>query len=71
MRNGKVQKNSRRKRALSMLEAQYDKFRNAHEDKPSWTTNGGKRIHKSRTYEQECKRFVEQIEILKSKLRLI
>ena len=66
-KNGKAQMMSRRKRALSMLEAKYEKFKNAHEDKAPWTSANGKQ-HEGATYAEECKRLSKEIQILKQKL---
>jgi hypothetical protein len=60
----------RRRNALTLLEAQYEKFKSAHEDKKPWTTtrNGVKHEHAGKTYDQECKRFVDEIANLKVKI---
>ena len=60
----------RRKSALALLEARYEKFKAAKEDKAPWTTtrNGVKHEHAGRTYDQECKRLAGEIEILKAKI---
>jgi hypothetical protein len=60
----------RRKSALALLEARYEEFKAAKEDKAPWTTTRNGRIHKhaGRTYAQECKRLAGEIETLKAKI---
>lgn len=68
--HGKVAKASKRKSALARLEACYESFKAAGEDKPAWSTTrkGGKKVinHPGSTYDQECKRLKDEIEHLKS-----
>lgn len=61
---------ARRKSALALLEAQYEKFKKAGEDKAPWTTtrNGRTHLHKGRSYQAECARLLNEINILKAKL---
>lgn len=70
---GKSKKNGlleRRKSALARLEAQYEKFKSAGEDKPSWTTtrNGKPKTHLGRSFADECKRFNSEIDKLKENI---
>lgn len=60
----------RQKSALSLLEKQYEAFKEAHKDKEAWTTtrNGRTILHKGRSYADECSRILKEIAILKSKL---
>ena len=66
-KKGKAQAASRRMRVLSMLEAKYEAFKNAHTDKKPWTSANGK-YHKGATYEEECKRLSTEIGNIKRKL---
>lgn len=63
---------SRQRAALKRLEAVYEKFKAAGEDKKPYdsTRNGGKRIvhHFARSFNKECERMKKEIEILKDKL---
>ena len=61
---------ARRKEALKRLEAAYEKFKAANEDKKPWVTtrNGFKHEHKGRKYSEECKRMANEISILKSRI---
>ena len=61
---------SRRKEALKRLEAAYEKFKEAKEDKAPWTTTrrGFKYEHKGRKYNDECKRMANEIAVLKSRI---
>lgn len=61
---------ARQKSALALLEAQYEKFRKAGEDKAPWTTtrNGKLHQHKGRSYDSECARFQGEIKHLKEKI---
>ena len=57
-----------RKRAtLERLEAAYEKFKAAGEDKKPWssTRNGRTIYHKGRSYKEECGRMKTEIENLK------
>ena len=60
----------RQRAALTRLEATYEKFKAAKEDKKPWTStrNGREIFHKGRSYAEECNRLVHEIELLKSKL---
>ena len=61
---------ARRKSALALLEAQYEKFKKAGKDKAPWTTtrNGKPHLHEGRSYKAECTRLQNEIQNLKSKL---
>ena len=59
---------ARRKTALALLEARYEKFKAANEDKKPWTTHGGTKEHPGRSYEAECSRLSNEIALLKSKI---
>ena len=58
----------RQKNALKRLEAAYEKFKAAGEDKKPYTsTRNGKTIyHKDRSYADECKRMSNEIAALKA-----
>lgn len=60
----------RQRGALQRLEAAYEKFKAAGEDKPSRTsTRNGKIIqHPRRSFNLECERMKKEISILKEKL---
>jgi len=60
----------RQREALKRLEASYEKFKAAGEDKKPWTStrNGRKIEHKGRSYNAECERFRTEISKLKEKL---
>lgn len=60
----------RQRAALKRLEATYEKFKAAGEDKKPWdSTRNGKVVHhKGRTFNEECSRLKNEIEILKNKL---
>lgn len=61
---------SRRRNALSRLEAAYEKFKLAKKDKPAWTVchKGVKYTHQARSYKQECERYEHEIEVLKKRV---
>lgn len=59
---------ARRKTALALLEARYEEFKAAHEDKKPWTTHGGTKAHPGCSYEAECTRLSNEIKILKDKI---
>lgn len=61
---------ARRKNALARLEATYEKFKEAKEDKKPWvsTRKGVKHEHSGRSYAAECKRLNEEIAKLKSRI---
>jgi len=61
----------RRKEALKRLEATYESFKEANQDKKSWesTRNGKKHFHPGRSYAEECKRLSDEIDTLKHKIR--
>ena len=56
------------KSTLALLEARYEKFKAAKEDKKPWTTHGGTKEHPGRSYEAECARMSNEIAILKAKI---
>ena len=58
----------RQRAALERLEATYQKFKAAGEDKKPWdsTRNGFIVHHKGRTYNEECQRMKKEIENLKA-----
>lgn len=60
----------RQKSALKRLEAAYEKFKAAGEDKKPWdsTRNGFPIHHKGRSYNEECERMKKEISILKDKI---
>jgi iron-sulfur cluster repair protein YtfE (RIC family) len=60
----------RERNALKRLEAAYEKFKAAGEDKKPWssTRNGRTIYHKGRSYNEECERMKKEISILKDKL---
>lgn len=60
----------RQRAALKRLEAAYEKFKAAGEDKKPWdsTRNGFPVHHKGRSYNEECERMKKEISILKDKL---
>ena len=59
---------TRQKSALALLEARYEKFKAAKEDKKPWTTHGGTKVHPGRSYEDECARLSNEIKVLKAKI---
>ena len=60
----------RERAALKRLEAAYEKFKAAGEDKkPYDSTRNGRIIHhQGRSYNEECERMKKEISILKDKL---
>ena len=60
----------RQRSALKRLEAAYEKFKAAGEDKAPWDSTRNGRIihHKGRSYNEECERLKNEIHILKDKL---
>jgi hypothetical protein len=60
----------RQRAALKRLEAAYETFKAAGEDKkPSSSTRNGRIVHhKGRTYGEECERMKKEISILKDKI---
>lgn len=60
----------RQKAALKRLEAAYEKFKAAGEDKKPWdsTRNGFPVHHKGKSYNEECERMKKEISILKDKI---
>lgn len=60
----------RERAALKRLEAVYEKFKAADEDKKPWdsTRNGFPVHHKGRSYNEECERMKKEISILKDKI---
>ena len=63
----------RERAALKRLEAAYEKFKAAGEDKKPWDSTRNGRIihHKGRSYNEECERMKKEISILKEKLSKI
>ena len=61
---------ARQKAALVRLEATYEKFKAAKEDKKPWdSTRNGKVIHhQGRKYADECARMATEIKNLKAKI---
>ena len=60
----------REKTALKRLEAAYEKFKAAGEDKKPWssTRNGRTVFHPGRSYKDECSRMKKEIENLKKNI---
>ena len=60
----------RERAALKRLEAAYEKFKAAGEDKKPWssTRNGKEIYHRGRTYNEECQRMKQEIENLKKNI---
>ena len=60
----------RERAALKRLEAVYEKFKAAGEDKKPWSsTRNGKTIyHKGRSYNEECERMKKEISNLKENI---
>ena len=60
----------RQKSALQRLEAAYEKFKAAGEDKKPWTStrNGRQIYHRGLSYDKECKRLRDEISILREKV---
>jgi hypothetical protein len=60
----------RERAALKRLEAAYEKFKAAGEDKKPWssTRNGRFIYHKGRSYNEECERMKKEISILKENI---
>ena len=60
----------RERAALKRLEAAYEKFKAAGEDKKPWssTRNGRNIYHSGRSYNEECERMKKEISILKDKI---
>lgn len=69
---GKVKGNLvvRQRAVLERLEATYEKFKAAGEDKKPWdsTRNGFPIHHKGRSYNEECERMKKEIFILKDRI---
>ena len=61
---------ARQKAALVRLEATYEKFKAAKEDKKPWdsTRNGRVIHHQGRKYADECARMVTEIKNLKARI---
>lgn len=70
MGKGKGSLVSRQKGALTRLEAAYEKFKAAGEDKkPYSSTRNGKTVyHGGRSFNEECERMKKEISILKNKI---
>ena len=62
--------NQRRKSALALLEKRLETFKKEGKDKQPWTSHGGTKLHKGRTFDEECARLNNEISILKKKIRL-
>jgi hypothetical protein len=60
----------RERTALKRLEAAYEKFKAAGEDKKPWdsTRNGFPIHHKGRSYNEECERMKKEISNLKENI---
>ena len=60
----------RERAALKSLEATYEKFKAAGEDKKPWssTRNGRTIYHKGRSYNEECERMKKEIANLKANI---
>lgn len=60
----------RERTALKRLEAAYEKFKVAGEDKKPWssTRNGRTIFHKGRSYKEECERMKTEIANLKANI---
>ena len=60
----------RQRAALKRLEAAYEKFRAAGEDKKPWDSSRNGRIihHSGRSFNQECERMKSEIALLKEKI---
>lgn len=60
----------RERNALKRLEAVYEKFKAAGEDKKPWssTRNGRTIYHKGRSYNEECERMKKEIANLKANI---
>ena len=60
----------RERNALKRLEAAYEKFKAAGEDKKPWssTRNGRTIYHKGRSYNEECERMKKEISNLKENI---
>ena len=65
-KGGKVKANARRKAALKRLEEQYEAFKAAGVNKEAYYTHGGKKLHKGRSFEAECRRLKTEIDNLKA-----
>ena len=70
MGKGKGELVVRQRAALKRLEAAYENFKAAGEDKKPWdsTRNGFPVHHKGRSYNEECERIKKEISILKDKI---
>ena len=67
-KGGRIQANIRRKNVLKRLEEYYNEFKKKGEDKPSWTTHGGTKVHKGSDFKSECIRLEKEIAQLKKKI---
>ena len=65
-KGGKIKANARRKAALKRLEEHYKAFKAAGVDKEAYYTHGGKKLHKGRSFEAECRRLETEIANLKA-----
>ena len=62
--------NKRRKSALALLEKRLEAFKKEGKDKEPWTSHGGTKLHKGRTFAEECARLNNEISNLKKKIQL-
>ena len=65
-KGGKIKANARRKAALKRLEEHYKAFKAAGINKETYYTHGGKKLHKGRSFEAECRRLETEIANLKA-----
>ena len=70
MGKGKGSLVAREKSVLKRLEAAYEKFKAAGEDKKPWSSTRSGRIiyHRGRSYSEECERIKEEINNLKENI---
>ena len=63
-----VKKTIRQRASLARLEAAYEKFKAAGEDKKPYSSTRNGRVvnHKGRSYAEECKRLSDEIKHLKA-----
>ena len=70
MGKGKGSLVAREKSVLKRLEAAYEKFKAAGEDKKPWSSTRNGRIiyHKGKSYNEECERMKKEISNLKENI---
>ena len=70
MGKGKGSLVARERAALKRLEAAYEKFKAAGDDKKPWssTRNGRVIYHEGHSYNEECERMKKEISILKENI---